>query len=406
MADQNVNINIQEFDRDGTPPGTSIPPGSAPQPGGTTPPPGYDPHEEDRRQDRESRTPRGSSQEVEDTPFQIILDSLTTAVRPFADQYLGRPITSAIGSAINAGRSIYNATKLQGQAPSASPVPADTPVPTPAATTPGSTVPPPTPPPTGPGLGYPAGAGAAGVGAATAGGSGAGGAGVGAATGAAAGGGGAGVGTGAATAAGAGGAAGGGAAAIAGLAGPIGLAIIAVGAMTAAFLYAKERMLEAANDGAMFAPQSARAKVNQDVTTLMNRINRAQEMDDQFSELINLQTEANTTWNNLSNEIMKIIGPAIIEGMKILNLILETLNLLLFGVRKLMELNNLIFGEWGKLFSPLSQLAKIYDILKAFKDQEDQDKAEAIVKEMDAIINPMLEGAKLGQQPVNKGLGF
>ncbi len=404
MADQNVNINIQEFDRDGTPPGTSIPPGSAPQPGGTTPPPGYDPHEEDRRQDRESRTPRRSSQEVEDTPFQSILDSLTTAVRPFADQYLGRPITSAIGSAINAGRSIYNSTRLLGQAPSASPVPADIPVPTPAATTPGSTVPPPTPPPTGPGLGYPAGAGAAGVGAATAGGSGAGGAGVGAAT-AGAGGGGAGVGAATAGAAG-GGAAGGGAAAIAGLAGPIGLAIIAVGAMTAAFLYAKERMLEAANDGAMFAPQSARAKVNQDVTTLMNRINRAQEMDDQFSELINLQTEANTTWNNLSNEIMKIIGPAIIEGMKVLNLILEAINLVAFGINKLMELNNLMFGEWGKLLNPISHLARIYDILKAFKSDEDRNKAEDMIKQMDAIGNPMLEGVKAGQQPVNKGLGF
>ncbi len=396
MADQNVNI--QFFDREGGSNKGTVPPGAAPSPEGNshTPPPGYDPNQD--KKDRDSGKQNNTPPEPESFPIGHILYILGSAVNPILASTVGQPVASAVGSVLNVGRSISNLGSVlsnripppAGNGPGSPPTPPGTPpggpgpVPGPGSGGPGAPTPPgpgsppgPTPPggggPTPPGPGGPVPPG------------------------------------------GGGGPPMPGPGALTGLAalGPEAIAVAAVvaatigavAALTAAFFYAKDKLIEAADDVSRFAPDTARASAQSRVQDVMNRVNRAQDLEPQFAELINLQTQTNKLWYEINTEFMKVVGPVIIDGMKTLNAYLIIFQLQI----KLLETmaNNVmsILKYMPKLYGAMDGVRAIRDWLLDWDNKNNKQKQLDIMREADALLNPLLRDVQAGKVPRNKGLG-
>lgn len=379
MADQNVNI--QFFDREGGSNKGTVPPGAAPSPGGNThtPPPGYDPSQD--KKDRDSGKQNNTPPEPESFPIGHILDILGSAINPVIASTVGQPVASAVGSVLNVGRSISNLGSVlsnrippsAGNGPGAPTTPSGTPpggpgpVPGPGSGGPGAPTPPgpgsppgPTPPGGGGGPPMP---------------------GPGALTGLAA--------------------LGPEAVAVAAV---VAAVIGAVTALTAAFFYAKDKLLEAADDVSMFTPGTAQAKAESRVQDVMNRINRAQELEPQFEKLIRAQTEFNKSWNEFSTEFMRFITPSITTLLKILTELVMWQTKIYEGYQVIITNIQWVVAQLEK-WNPILRAVMSYLRLKSDKADDENAKQLEIMRQADALLNPVLREVQAGKVPRNKGLG-
>lgn len=183
--------------------------------------------------------------------------------------------------------------------------------------------------------------------------------------------------------------------------------VVAIGALATAAMYAKDKMLEAADGVAHFSGSMSAAKAMQDVQQMLDEIERAGKFEGEFTDLIHLQTEANHLWNQIYDEAIRAMLPIIRDILEALIAILNIIKLFAkmapdvkTGVQQAVAS---VFGATGVAVHGIYRAVKWWQSKEQAKEEELGGPPEffkAIDAELDANLKAVNEGL-----PLNGGLG-